>query len=108
VLHSRIDQDPETLIVTMKFEASTQFSKSDQDCVPVTKLTGFWRFTPKNNGKIYVEYETHADPSGDIPSWLANSFVVDQPLGSLEKLRKRVEENSYVLPKEMAFIQESK
>jgi len=107
VLHSRIDQDPETLIVTMNFEASTQFSKSDEDCVPVTKLTGFWRFTPKQNGMVYVEYETHADPSGNLPSWLANSFVIDQPLGSLTKLRKRVEANTYKLSKEMEFIKDS-
>ena len=106
VLHSRIDQDPESLIVTMNFEASTQFLKSDQDCVPVTKLTGFWRFTPKHNGTIYVEYETHADPSGDLHSWLENSIVVAQTIGSLEKLRERVEENTYVLPKEMTFIKE--
>ena len=106
VLHSKIDQNPKTFVVTMNFEASSQISKSDQDCVPVTKLTGFWRFSPKANGMIYVEYETHADPSGDLPSWLANSFVVDQPLGSLEKLKKRVEQNSYELPKDMAFIKE--
>jgi hypothetical protein len=106
VLHSNIDQNPETFVVTMTFEASTQFSKSDEDCVPVTKLTGFWRFTPKQDGRIYVEYETHADPSGDLPAWLANSFVVDQPLGSLEKLRKRVESHAYILPKEMAFVVE--
>jgi len=106
VLHSKLDQDPHTFVVTMKFEASTQFSRSDEDCVPVTKLTGFWRFTPKLDGTIYIEYETHADPSGDLPAWLANSFVVDQPLGSLEKLRKRVEENTYELPKEMQFIKE--
>jgi len=90
----------------MTFEASTPFSKSDEDCVPVTKLRGFWRFTLKQDGVIYVEYETHADPGGDLPSWLANSFVVGQPLGSLENLRKRVEANTYTLPKEMEFITE--
>jgi len=106
VLHSKIQQNPDTFAVTMTFEASTQFSKSDEDCVPVTKLSGYWRFTPKQDGTIYVEYETHADPSGDLPSWLANSFVVDQPLGSLANLRKRVEANIYTLPKEMEFIAE--
>jgi hypothetical protein len=105
-MNSTIDQSPETFAVTMKFEASTQLSKSDEDCVPVTKLTGFWRFTPQQDGRIYVEYETHADPAGHLPSWLANSFVVDQPLGSLKNLRKRVESNTYILPKEMAFITE--
>ena len=106
VLHSHIEQDPNTFIVTMTFEASTRFSKSDEDCVPVIKLRGFWRFTPKEKGRIDVEYETHADPSGDIPAWLANSFVIDQPLGSLANLRARVESHHYEMPKGMNFIKE--
>ncbi|KZY44300.1 MULTISPECIES: START domain-containing protein [unclassified Oleiphilus] len=104
VLHANIKQDPKTYAVTMTFEASTAVKQNHEDCVPVTQLTGYWRFTPQGDGYIFVEYETHADPSGDLPAWLANSFVVDQPLGTLEKMRRRVESNSYQLPKEMSYI----
>lgn len=106
VLHAQINQDPDTYAVTMTFEASTTIAKTDDDCVPVTQLSGYWRFTPVKQGLIFVEYETHADPSGDLPAWLANSFVVDQPLGTLEKMRQRIESNHYTLPSELAFILE--
>lgn len=104
VLHAKIDQNPSTYAITMTFEASSAINKNHDDCVPVTKLSGFWRFTPQADGLIFIEYETHADPSGDLPSWLANSFVVDQPLGTLEKMRQRVENNQYQLPEDMKFI----
>jgi len=106
VLHAQISQDPNTFAVTMTFDASTTIEKNNDDCVPVTQLSGYWRFTPQKEGLIFVEYQTHADPSGDLPAWLANSFVVDQPLGTLEKMRQRVENNTYALPPELAFILE--
>ena len=106
VFYSKITQDPKTYAVTITFEASTAHSKNHEDCVPVTELTGFWRYTPRPDGYIFVEYETHADPAGDLPSWLANAFVVDQPLGTLEKMRTRVENNHYVLPDDMSYILE--
>lgn len=106
VVHSQVSQDPNTYAVTVTFEASSSISKSHEDCVPITRLSGFWRYTPKKEGRVFVEYETHADPAGDLPSWLANSFVVDQPLGTLEKMRERVENNQYQLPPEISYIVE--
>lgn len=104
VLHMKITQDPEDYSVLITFEASSEFSKSDVDCVQVTQLTGYWRFTPIEENKVLVEYETAADPAGQIPSWLANSFVVDQPLGTLKNIKKRVESKRYILPKDMSYI----
>lgn len=103
VLHMNITQDPANYSVLMTFEASSDFSKSDSDCVQVTKLTGYWRFTPLEANKVLVEYETSADPAGQVPSWLANSFVVDQPLGTLKNLKKRVEEGRFTLPDNITF-----
>ena len=104
VLHMKMTQNPDDYSVLITFEATREFSKADVDCVQVTQLTGYWRFTPLAINKVLVEYETAADPAGQLPSWLANSFVVDQPLGTLKNLKKRVEGNRYLLPKEMGFI----
>lgn len=105
VLHMSIQQDPLSFVVTMPFEATTEVTKSSDDCVRVTSLSGYWRFTPLEAFKVLVEYETQADPAGSIPAWLANSFVVDQPLGTLQKLKERVESKTYTLPETMYFIQ---
>jgi hypothetical protein len=104
VLHMNITQDPQDYSVLITFEASSDFAKTDSECVQVTKLTGYWRFTPTEADKVHIEYKTAADPAGQVPSWLANSFVVDQPLGTLKNLKKRVENKKYVLPETMSFI----
>lgn len=104
VIHMNISQNTSDYSVLMTFEAEIQASENNEDCVPVTQLKGYWRFTPKSLNRVLIEYETSADPAGDLPAWLANSFVVDQPYGTLKKLKQRVENNSYTLPEEMAFI----
>jgi hypothetical protein len=104
VLHMQFEQDPETYVVLITFEATQAFNKSDKDCVPITELSGYWRFTPKTENQVLIEYETYADPAGDIPSWLANAFVVDQPLGTLKKLRKRLQNHIYSLPETFSYI----
>ena len=38
-----------------------------------------------------MTYEVHTEPGGSVPSWLANSFVVDAPLQTLQGLRAKVE-----------------
>ena len=62
-----------------------------KDMVRIRKGTGFWDLEADENGNVSVTYQFHADPGGDIPSWLANSFVVNQPFKTLENLKARLE-----------------
>ncbi len=57
----------------------------------VTQVDGFWKFTPKGAGQIEVTYQVHTEPGGDVPSWLANKFVVDAPFNTLKALKERAE-----------------
>lgn len=59
--------------------------------VRVTKVEGLWKLTPKGEQGIEVIYEAHTEPGGSVPSWLANSFVVDAPYNTLEALRRLAE-----------------
>ena len=104
VLHMQIDQDQLNFVITINFEATQAVKKADKDCVPITELRGYWRFTPIETNKVFIEYQTSADPAGDIPAWLANSFVIDQPLGTLKKLKQRVESKEYTLPAALSYI----
>lgn len=47
---------------------------------------GYWMLTPENGGTA-VEYSFLADPSGNIPAWLANQFIVDSPFKTIKGLR---------------------
>ncbi len=55
--------------------------------VRVASFQGQWRVVPKNGG-AEVTYEAQSEPGGSVPSWLANSFVVDAPLNTLKGLRQ--------------------
>lgn len=55
--------------------------------VRVSQLQGLWKMVPKGEADTEVTYELQAEPAGDIPSWLANQFVLDAPMVTLKTLR---------------------
>ncbi|MCJ8167804.1 START domain-containing protein [Atopomonas sediminilitoris] len=68
------------------------FKPAESGFVRVSKLEGFWQFTPKGNGQVEVVYQVHTEPGGSVPSWLANSFVLDAPFNTLLELKKLAEQ----------------
>jgi len=61
--------------------------------IRIPKLEGFWKLVPLTANKTEVTLQIAAEPGGEIPSWLANSMVIDMPFYSLTNLKKRVENN---------------
>ena len=59
----------------------------DDDYVRMTLATGYWLLTPTPEGTD-LEYSFLADPAGNIPAWLANQFIVDNPLKTIKGLRE--------------------
>lgn len=63
----------------------------DDDKVRITDAQGKWTFEEKDNVLI-VTYEFQGNPGGDIPAWLANSFVVKHPFETLESFKEMMAE----------------
>jgi hypothetical protein len=59
------------------------------DLVRIRKGSGFWELKEDGNNNVKVVYQFHSEPGGEIPSWLANSFVVDHPFETLKNLKSR-------------------
>lgn len=74
-----------------KLDGQPQYIAEKAGNVRVASLEGYWRLVPKGKGKVEVTYQVHTEPGGSVPSWLANSFVVDAPFNTLEQLRVRAE-----------------
>ena len=74
-----------------KLDGQPQFAPEKEGNVRVASLEGYWRLEPKGPGKVEVTYQVHTEPGGSVPSWLANSFVVDAPFNTLEQLRAKAE-----------------
>ncbi|MGL4318016.1 MAG: START domain-containing protein [Pseudomonas sp.] len=74
-----------------KMDGQPSFKPQDKDFVRVSSLEGSWSFVPKGAGEVEVTYQVHTEPGGSVPSWLANSFVVDAPFNTLSAMRAKAE-----------------
>jgi hypothetical protein len=86
---AEIDEDGKHARVILK--PLPDYIAETKDMVRIRKGTGFWDLEADEKGNVGVTYQFHGDPGGDIPSWLANSFVVNQPFKTLGNLKSRVE-----------------
>lgn len=74
-----------------KLDGQPQFQPEKAGNVRVASLQGYWRLVPRGEGRVEVTYQVHTEPGGSVPSWLANSFVVDAPFNTLRDLRALAE-----------------
>ena len=77
--------------LTRKLKGVPKYLPEEKGFVRVAQVDGFWTFTPKGADQIEVVYQVHTEPGGDVPSWLANKFVVDAPFNTLQALKERAE-----------------
>lgn len=66
--------------------------KKDKKYVRMLKAHGKWTIQEVSKREISVRFQYFADPGGDIPAWLVNSFIVKNPHKSLVNMRKLMEE----------------
>jgi len=55
--------------------------------VRVPYLKGFWELIKIDDNSTKIIFMNAASPGGDIPDWLADSFVLDMPYHSLNNFR---------------------
>jgi hypothetical protein len=77
--------------VTRVLTAVPQRLPEEKGFVRVPRVDGEWHLKPLDQGMVEVTYEVHTEPGGSVPSWLANSFVVDAPLQTLKALKALVD-----------------
>lgn len=77
--------------VTRLLKALPEYLPKEKDFVRVSRVDGFWTLQPKAAGAVEVVYQAHMEPGGSVPSWLANSFVVDAPFNTLQAFRQAAE-----------------
>jgi hypothetical protein len=83
-----VDKDGKHALVTLK--PLPDYIPENEDLVRIRKGSGFWDLTEDSNNKVTIIYQFHSEPGGEIPSWLANSFVVDYPFETLTNLKNRI------------------
>jgi len=59
--------------------------------IRIEKMEGYWKLEQQAAEQTKVTLQITAEPGGDLPSWLANSTVVEMPFNSLTNLKVRIE-----------------
>jgi hypothetical protein len=87
-----VDKNGKYAIVSLK--PLSDYIPENKDFVRIREGSGFWELTEDDSNNVNVIYQFHGEPGGDIPAWLANSFVVSQPFETLKNLRNKVKTNN--------------
>jgi hypothetical protein len=92
VIHVQIKTDslPKFLIITGA--GQPDFFPPVFSRVRVPKYKASWKVTMPTSNTIGISYILDLDPGGNIPAWLANSFVDKGPLGTFSNLAERLKQ----------------
>ena len=74
----------------MSLNPLPDFIAEVKDFLRIREGSGYWELTEDDNKNVKVIYQFHGEPGGDIPAWLANSFVVRHPFETLKNLKNRL------------------
>ena len=85
---TEIDQNGKHARITLK--PLPDYIAEKENMVRVRNGAGFWDLKEDDHKNVTVTYQFHGEPGGDIPSWLANSFVVSHPFETLKNLKSRL------------------
>jgi len=83
-----VDENGKHALVSLK--PLPDFIVENKDFLRIREGSGFWELEEDENGNVMVVYQFHGEPGGEIPAWLANSFVVTQPYETLVNLKNRL------------------
>jgi len=61
--------------------------------VRIERLKGHWLIRDKGNGWTEIIQQCVAEPGGNLPDWLVNSTIVDNPYNSMYNLKQYIENN---------------
>ncbi|MES2485144.1 MAG: START domain-containing protein [Bacteroidota bacterium] len=95
IAHLKVTQDPVTKVVTMDAPCIPDMIPVKPKIVRITNSKGKWILTPSGDDKVKIFYTLHADPGGDIPSWLTNLFITQGPSQSFKKFKVHIQKPAY-------------
>jgi hypothetical protein len=86
----------DTKLVRVDISAVKGYMDKTDDYVRMEKAEGYWLFYQIDPDKVEVTYQMHAEPGGNIPTWVINMFLVDTPIEDIKMLQKRSRQDIYL------------
>lgn len=96
VVEIKITQHPTTNVMYVSANAVNQYVPMNKGMERVVLSKVNWVITPITNNQMSVEYIAQADPGGDVPAWIVNSFSTKGPFETFKKLKEIVASPAYM------------
>lgn len=94
VVHNWRSQMPDRTVV-IRFEGAPDYMPEVPGLIRIRRISGFWQFRPLGSGAVEVIYQILSEPAGNVPDWMVNSGVVDQPYNTILNMRNMLAEDRY-------------
>ena len=94
VIHSKIQQNPQTKVVTSVSYAKLDIVPENRNVVRIKDFHSKWTFIAKNN-LVYGEYIFKSNPGGNIPVWLINLSLDEGPIKTIRNFKQQLQLEKY-------------
>ncbi|MFK8104120.1 MAG: START domain-containing protein [Saprospiraceae bacterium] len=105
IFHATVTQDPVTKVVVAKSIGVPNYQANKKGVIRIPMVEVNWRFTPKGNNTVELDYHLKSDPGGNIPAWLINMTIDKGPVQSIKKFKEYTQRSEYKKAK-YSFIAE--
>jgi hypothetical protein len=95
VVISEFIQDPKTKEIYVDYKSIEGKLAPSDCCVRVKGMHNKWRFIPKDNGDVEVQFVMDHDPGGFIPYFLVNMEMTDAIHTNIPDLQKVLDKEKY-------------
>lgn len=94
VVKNTIEYYPENKGAKISFDGAPDFIPVAEGITRIRKVNGFWEFSKLENGSYKITYQVLSDP-GNIPAWMVNMGIVDQPFETLRNMKVMLTKEAY-------------
>lgn len=82
-----MDQDTEGTIF-LRYTGLPNYVPRKDDAVRIERIIGYWRIRQLEENIVEVATQAKTTTGGDIPTWIANMFIEENPYETLKALRE--------------------
>jgi len=86
-----VDTETEEGAVFFRFTCLPHYIPEKEGITRIQKAVGYWKVRKVNETTTEVSSEGRSTTGGNIPEWLANMFVEDNPYESIKNIREIME-----------------
>ena len=105
IMHTRLEQDPDTKQVIATSVAVPDYIPENPDVIRIKNAHTTWTLISGKDGWLYAEYYIFTDPGGNIPDWAVNLALDMGPRETIKRIRGIIQQPKYQSVK-LAYIKE--